>query len=90
LTDLYIYLILLKVQYMDGVFSPMFRRSQPPPSSAGNGFPPDSVIVIVPRVLIERLMTLAIALALGGTIQVTLYVWTSAGSQSSAQSGSKR
>jgi hypothetical protein len=64
----------------------MFRRPQIPPDA---GFPSDSVVVIVPRVLIERLLTLAIALTLGGTIQVTLYYWNSSGANSPVPSNQK-
>jgi hypothetical protein len=50
----------------------MFRRPQVPPEPS-NGFPSDAVVVVIPRVLLDRLLTLAFLIALGGTVQITLH-----------------
>jgi hypothetical protein len=52
-----------------------FRRPQAPPVPS-NGFPHDAVVVVIPRVLLDRLLTLlaiVVLLALGGTVQITLH-----------------
>jgi hypothetical protein len=49
-----------------------FRNSQSPPPS--NGFPPDAVVVVIPKVVLDRLFTISaivILLALGSTITLT-------------------
>ncbi len=51
----------------------LFRRPSAP-SESGNVFPSDSVVVIVPKVVLDRLFTVALTLLLGGGMQVTLYV----------------
>jgi hypothetical protein len=50
----------------------IFSRPQTPPAPS-NGFPSDAVVVVIPRVLLERLLTLIILLAFGGTMQITLH-----------------
>lgn len=51
----------------------MLFRSPAPPESR-NLFPNDSVVVIVPKVVIDRLFTVALTLLLGGGMQVMLYI----------------
>jgi hypothetical protein len=51
-----------------------FRNSQPPPPS--NGFPPDAVVVVIPKVVLDRLFAISaivILLAFGSTITLTLH-----------------
>jgi hypothetical protein len=52
----------------------IFSRPQTPPAPS-NGFPSDAVVVVIPRVLLERLLILVILLVFGGTItmQVTMH-----------------
>jgi hypothetical protein len=50
----------------------IFSRPQTPPAPS-NGFPSDAVVVVIPRVLLERLLTLIFLLAFGGTMQITLH-----------------
>jgi hypothetical protein len=50
-----------------------FRNPQSPPPS--NGFPPDAVVVVIPKAVLDRLFTISaivILLALGSTITLTL------------------
>jgi hypothetical protein len=49
----------------------LFRRPAPPES--GNLFPSDSVVIIVPKVVLDRLFTVALTLLLGGGMQVTTF-----------------
>jgi hypothetical protein len=51
----------------------LFRRPSTPPESS-NLFPDDSVVIIVPKVVLDRLFTVALTLLLGGGMQVTLYI----------------
>jgi hypothetical protein len=50
----------------------IFSRPQTPPAPS-NGFPSDAVVVVIPRVLLERLLTLVFVLVFGGTMQITLH-----------------
>jgi hypothetical protein len=50
----------------------IFSLPQTPPAPS-SGFPSDAVVVVIPRVLLERLLTLIILLAFGGTMQITLH-----------------
>ena len=50
-----------------------FRRPSTPPPEANSGIPTDAVVIIIPRVWLDRICLLAIALALGST--VTVHAW---------------
>ncbi len=50
----------------------IFSRPQTPPAPS-SGFPSDAVVVVIPRVLLERLLTLIFLLVFGGTMQITLH-----------------
>jgi hypothetical protein len=66
----------------------LFRRPAPPESS--NLFPTDSVVIIVPKIVLDRLFTVALTLLLGGGMQVTLYILNGSASVSPGQSAQKR
>lgn len=53
----------------------IFSRPQTPPPATSIGFPSDAVVVVIPRVLLERLLILVIVLVFGGpiTMQVTMH-----------------
>jgi hypothetical protein len=53
----------------------IFSRPQTPHPATSSGFPSDAVVVVIPRVLLERLLMLVIFLVFGGTItmQVTMH-----------------
>ncbi len=51
------------------------RNPQPPLPPPSNGFPPDAVVVVIPKVVLDRLFAISaivILLALGSTITLTL------------------
>jgi hypothetical protein len=52
----------------------MFPRPQAPPDPS-KGFPPDALVLVIPRALLDRLLTLAILLAIGGTVHVTSHTF---------------
>jgi hypothetical protein len=56
----------------------LFRRPSKPLPEPNQVFPADAVVIVVPKVLLDRLFLLAIALALGST--VTIQVWNISGS----------
>jgi hypothetical protein len=53
----------------------IFSRPQTPPPATSSGFPSDAVVVVIPRVLLERLSVLVFVLVFGGpiTMQFTTY-----------------
>jgi hypothetical protein len=67
----------------------LFRRPSTPPE-AGNLFPIDSVVIVVPKIVLDRLFTLALTLLLGGGMPVTFYVLQSSLPVNSGQSVQKR
>jgi hypothetical protein len=67
----------------------LFRRPSTPPESS-NLFPIDSVVIVVPKIVLDRLFTLVLTLLLGGGMPVTFYVLQSSLPVNSGQSVQKR
>jgi hypothetical protein len=53
----------------------IFSRPQTLPPVPSGGFPSDAVVVVIPRVLLERLLMLVFVLVFGGsiTMQFTMH-----------------
>jgi hypothetical protein len=67
----------------------MFRRNLPqPPPEPNQGFPADALVIVIPRVLLDRLLLLVIALALGGVVSIQVWNVSVSGSSNRVEQSS--